>query len=33
MYLENFKLRELPFRLSPDPQFLFLSRAPARAKA
>jgi type II secretory pathway predicted ATPase ExeA len=33
MYLENFKLRELPFRLSPDPQFLFLSRAHARAKA
>jgi general secretion pathway protein A len=33
MYLETFKLRELPFRLSPDPQFLFLSRAHARAKA
>ncbi|HET9861822.1 MAG TPA: AAA family ATPase [Steroidobacteraceae bacterium] len=33
MYLENFKLKELPFRLSPDPQFLFLSRAHARAKA
>jgi len=33
MYSENFKLRELPFRLSPDPQFLFLSRAHARAKA
>jgi general secretion pathway protein A len=33
MYLENFKLLELPFRLSPDPQFLFLSRAHARAKA
>jgi len=33
MYLDNFKLRELPFRLSPDPQFLFLSRAHARAKA
>jgi type II secretory pathway predicted ATPase ExeA len=33
MYIENFKLRELPFRLSPDPQFLFLSRAHARAKA
>jgi len=33
MYCENFKLRELPFRLSPDPQFLFLSRAHARAKA
>jgi general secretion pathway protein A len=33
MYTETFKLRELPFRLSPDPQFLFLSRAHARAKA
>jgi general secretion pathway protein A len=33
MYLDNFKLNELPFRLSPDPQFLFLSRAHARAKA
>jgi len=33
MYLDNFKLHELPFRLSPDPQFLFLSRAHARAKA
>jgi type II secretory pathway predicted ATPase ExeA len=33
MYIENFKLRELPFRLSPDPQFLYLSRAHARAKA
>jgi general secretion pathway protein A len=33
MYIENFKLKELPFRLSPDPQFLFLSRAHARAKA
>ena len=33
MYIETFKLRELPFRLSPDPQFLFLSRAHARAKA
>ena len=33
MYIESFKLRELPFRLSPDPQFLFLSRAHARAKA
>src|SRR6186713_2926496 len=33
MYLDNFKLRELPFRLSPDPQFLYLSRAHARAKA
>jgi type II secretory pathway predicted ATPase ExeA len=33
MYIDTFKLRELPFRLSPDPQFLFLSRAHARAKA
>ena len=33
MYLDLFKLKELPFRLSPDPQFLFLSRAHARAKA
>src|SRR5277367_6511873 len=33
MYLETFKLKELPFRLSPDPQFLYLSKAHARAKA
>src|SRR6187551_735410 len=33
MYLDNFKLRELPFRLSPDPQFLYLSRGHARAKS
>ena len=33
MYLELFKLRELPFRLSPDPQFLYLSKGHARAKA
>ncbi len=33
MYLELFKLKELPFRLSPDPQFLYLSKAHARAKA
>ena len=33
MYLELFKLRELPFRLSPDPQFLYLSKQHARAKA
>jgi len=33
MYLELFKLNELPFRLSPDPTFLFLSRHHARAKA
>ncbi|MDE2218902.1 MAG: AAA family ATPase [Gammaproteobacteria bacterium] len=33
MDLELFKLRELPFRLSPDPEFLYLSKAHARAKA
>src|SRR3984957_6599190 len=33
MNLELFKLREPPFRLSPDPQFLYLSKAHARAKA
>jgi type II secretory pathway predicted ATPase ExeA len=33
MYLDLFKLKELPFRLSPDPQFLYLSRNHARAKA
>ena len=33
MYLELFKLNELPFRLSPDPQFLYLSKHHARAKA
>jgi len=33
MYLELFKLNELPFRLSPDPQFLYLSKQHARAKA
>ena len=33
MYTESFKLKELPFRLSPDPQFLYLSRMHARAKA
>ncbi|HTV94491.1 MAG TPA: AAA family ATPase [Steroidobacteraceae bacterium] len=33
MYLELFKLHELPFRLSPDPQFLYLSKQHARAKA
>lgn len=33
MYLELFKLRELPFRLSPDPQFLYLSKNHSRAKA
>jgi type II secretory pathway predicted ATPase ExeA len=33
MYLDVFKLKELPFRLSPDPQFLYLSKQHARAKA
>lgn len=33
MYLEHFGLKELPFRLSPDPAFLFLSKHHARAKA
>jgi general secretion pathway protein A len=33
MYLDLFKLSELPFRLSPDPSFLYLSKQHARAKA
>jgi len=33
MYLEHFNLSELPFRLSPDPSFLYLSKHHARAKA
>jgi type II secretory pathway predicted ATPase ExeA len=33
MYLEHFGLTELPFRLSPDPAFLYLSKHHARAKA
>src|ERR687884_525696 len=33
MYLEHFKLREFPFRLTPDTEFLFMSQAHARAKA
>ena len=33
MYIEPFRLKELPFRLSPDPQFLYLSKQHARAKA
>ena len=33
MYLDLFKLHELPFRLSPDPAFLYLSKHHARAKA
>ena len=33
MYLEFFKLREFPFRLTPDTEFLYMSSAHARAKA
>jgi general secretion pathway protein A len=33
MYTELFKLSQLPFRLSPDPEFLYLSKNHARAKA
>jgi general secretion pathway protein A len=33
MYLEHFKLKEMPFRLTPDSEFLYMSRAHSRAKA
>ncbi len=33
MYLEHFQLSELPFRLSPDPAFMYLSHIHSRAKA
>ncbi len=33
MYTNLFNLKELPFRLSPDPQFLYLSKNHSRAKA
>jgi general secretion pathway protein A len=33
MYMDAFQLREQPFRLSPDPDFLYLSKAHSRAKA
>ena len=33
MYLDSFGLKEHPFRLSPDPRFLFLSKQHARARA
>ena len=33
MYLEFFKLKELPFRLTPDSEFLYMSNAHSRAKA
>ncbi|MGI9272813.1 MAG: AAA family ATPase [Woeseiaceae bacterium] len=32
-YLEHFKLGEQPFRLTPDPEFLYWSKQHARAKA
>jgi type II secretory pathway predicted ATPase ExeA len=33
MYLDFFKLKEFPFRLTPDTEFLYMSSAHARAKA
>lgn len=33
MYLEHYELSKLPFQLKPDPAFLYLGRAHARAKA
>ncbi len=33
MYLKYFKLEDNPFRLTPDPRYLFLSKAHSRAKA
>lgn len=33
MYLEHFKLKDFPFRLTPDPHYLFMSQSHARAKA
>ena len=32
-YLEHFSLREQPFRLTPDPEFVYWSKQHARAKA
>ena len=32
-YLEHFKFKEQPFRLTPDPEFLYWSKQHARAKA
>ncbi|MDH5622556.1 MAG: ATP-binding protein, partial [Gammaproteobacteria bacterium] len=32
-YLEHFELTEQPFRLTPDPEFLYWSKQHARAKA
>jgi len=33
MYTDLFRLRQPPFRLTPDPEFLYLSKAHSRAKA
>jgi general secretion pathway protein A len=33
MYTDLFKLKDLPFRLTPDPEFLYLSKNHSRAKA
>jgi len=33
MYVKHFQLKELPFRLSPDPAFIYLSQIHSRAKA
>ena len=33
MYLDHFGLSQPPFRLSPDPEFLYLSKQHAKAKA
>ncbi|MCH8308715.1 MAG: AAA family ATPase, partial [Proteobacteria bacterium] len=32
-YLEHFNLNEQPFRLTPDPEFVYWSKQHARAKA
>ena len=32
-YLEHFELKEQPFRLTPDPEFVYWSKQHARAKA
>ena len=32
-YLDHFKLNEQPFRLTPDPSFVYWSKQHARAKA
>lgn len=33
MYLQHFNLKDFPFRLTPDPHYLFMSQSHARAKA